>query len=390
MRIGLLLRLAGTAPSVDALRAHVAERMHALPALGTTLCDSGPQPRWDTLAPDLNLHVRSHLVPPGSSVESALQHLRDASWPRHAPLWDLTLVHGYAGDEYGLFYRTHHAVQDAAGIVFAVETLLSATPVPLERSSAVSRSLDAAPPPSLRHKAAAVRRLARATAKSTRWPHPHYHHSTERTFRWTSVPDTALRSAATPHGGTCNDAFIAALALAVLAWEAEHHPQPPQNELAIAIPVNLRHPQENNAPGNYVIPVQLRLPGLAMPLPDYVRETVRATAWVKKPQHCTALRSITDAIPPSVYRKSIERLISPRYAAVAASQFVMRNPLAYKNDPVRTIMPLTVLPRGAPLSVVLVRYQGTSTACFVTDSALPGMDALHHHWQKILQSGLAD
>ncbi|KOG90161.1 hypothetical protein ADK38_10265 [Streptomyces varsoviensis] len=86
---------------------------------------------------------------------------------------------------------------------------------------------------------------------------------------------------------------------------------------------------------------------------------------------------------------SARAFLSPERAAVLCSNFVLRNPLRWRDDPVHAVDGVTALPPGVPLSVLLITYQERASAVFVSDPALPGMDKAHQHWQRIVHEQAA-
>ncbi|MFF5809471.1 hypothetical protein [Streptomyces sp. NPDC012746] len=148
----------------------------------------------------------------------------------------------------------------------------------------------------------------------------------------------------------------------------------------VTLAINNRRPAAVEIPGNFVAAGRFHLPGHKEPLSQGLRTAVAATRPLKQPSYREAIRRLSENIPPSIVDRSFRLLLSPERAAVTSSHFAIRHPLALAGDPVHAIDPITVLPLGAPVSVLMITYQGNSRAVFVTDPVLPGADKLHQIW----------
>jgi hypothetical protein len=104
-----VIELAGDAPPLDELRAHVAARLEAVPRLRRRLDVSGP-PGWvDDEAFDIERHVLD--APPVERLEAFVAELMAGRLDRDRPLWTLHRVDG-AGGRPALVWRIHHALAD--------------------------------------------------------------------------------------------------------------------------------------------------------------------------------------------------------------------------------------------------------------------------------------
>ncbi len=388
MTVGALLHLNGTPPPLTTLTEHVRRHLHRLPALTLTIENRASHSRWHHLRPALEHHIRSQALPPGGAPHEAVRELAQAPLPANEPPWDLTLLHGHAPGRYALLYRVNHGLQDGGGFVHTLETLFSPTPIPPVQSSALVRPLIDAPRPTLRQTADAARLLARATTRTGLWPHPEHGYSAERTLRWTAVPTHALHALARPYGGTGNDAYIAALAHTLQHWTARHHPRPAAGT-PLTVAISTRTPATLGLPGNHATAGRFTLHGAGTALSQSLRATVQATALLKSPPHRAAIRHISRGTPPWLIRKAFTTIASPERATVFCSGVAFRHPLSFLNHPVDAIDPLVCLPLGSPACTFLFTYQGLSSVLFTTDSALPGMDRLHHRWQDTVHAAEA-
>ncbi|MFI9270916.1 hypothetical protein ACIGXM_09430 [Kitasatospora sp. NPDC052896] len=363
------------------LRTHVTERLASVPALSATIVGSGTAVRWEQSAPVVTDRLRVRRLPLGGSVKDAVRDLDDDPFPPDGPQWDMTLLHGHEPDRYALVYRVNHGVQDMGGVVYALEALFSAQPVPAAHSSGVVRALGDFRRAAPLDVAAAAVGLARLSARAD-WPMPEHPCSGRRAFHWASVPTGLLRSASRPYGGSANDAYIASLTRAVAAWAAEHAPRIAPDGLPLMVAVNLRRPAEADALGNYVFGARLAGPGREVSVEGSLRAAVRATARIKTASGREAIRRLQRAMPRRFLHNAMRSVRTTRTGGVLCSSHVLRHPLQFRGDPVHAVDSLTTLPAGAPASVLLLTYRGRSSAHFVTDPALPGMEALHRQWEE--------
>ncbi|MFD0635735.1 wax ester/triacylglycerol synthase domain-containing protein [Catenulispora yoronensis] len=381
MRIGLVLHLAGQAPPLKRLIDHVRERLGQSPALSLTLVGRGTSAVWHLQPPNLEDHLGVREVPEGTNIHEVVRNLHQEPFADGRPPWTMTLVQGYSPGRYALVYRISHGIQDTGGMARTLEILFATAPVPAAASSATVRGLITPPRPTLRHRTYAVRLLAHSTAKSGLWPHPDHGYSDQWAYQWTEVPTDSLRSLAAPHHGSANDAFLATMTRAVSHWAAHGHPRHSGPGMPVTMAINLRSPALADTPGNHVTTGRFTLPGHTEPLSRTLQMAVAATTPLKQPPYREAIRRTFDSIPPWLIQASFRTLLSPKRAAACSSHFAIRHPLAYNGDPVQAIDPITALPAGAPVSALMISYEGASRAVFVTDSALPGMDRIHQVWR---------
>ncbi|MFE7116471.1 wax ester/triacylglycerol synthase domain-containing protein [Streptomyces sp. NPDC057654] len=380
LRIGAVLHFTGVCPPVEELRTHLAKHLALVPALSAGLVGTGMAARWQQMPVNVAEHVRRSPLPVGGEVEEAVCALEEEAFPSGGPQWDMTLLTGYEPGRYAIVYRVNHGLQDMGGVAYTLESLFSTPPVPAANSSAVVHALGNRPRPSLRHLAQAGALLARS-ATSSGWPLPGNPRSGARTFRRAAVPTDLLRAISRPYGGSANDAYVAAMARATATWTCTHLPHTGSPGLPLTVGVNIRRPDEADAPGNYVVGARLAVPG-HVTTEQCLRTTVAATALLKPPPRREALRRLTWAVPYRILHKLIPLLLTTDHGDVVCSSFALRRPLQWQGDPVVAAEPLTTLPAGIPVAALLLAYQGRSSVHFVTDPALPGMDMLHRHWLR--------
>ncbi|WP_159395394.1 wax ester/triacylglycerol synthase domain-containing protein [Streptomyces albireticuli] len=376
-----MIHLTGQAPSLDRLAAHLRQRLDRLPALSLTMRGQGTAAVWCSQSPELDHHLRVHEVPIGADIYDAVRELHHAPFTEGRPPWTMTLLHGHTPGHYAIVYLINHGLQDGGGIIRTLEVLFAHPAVDAASSSATVRTLCVPSRPSPRHYAQAAALLARSVKKSPLWPHPRYGYSTERVFHWAGVPTKLLRDLAGPFGGSSNDAFLATLARVASRWAVQRHPGYEGNRLPVTLAINNRRPAVVDLPGNRATGGRLDLPGHIEPLGQSLRSVVAATGLLKQAPCREAIRRLSENIPPSLLDRSFRSLLSPERAEVFSSHFAIRHELGFAGDPVHAIDPITVLPLGSPVSVLMISYQGQSRTVFVTDPALPDADRLHQEWR---------
>ncbi|MGZ0199499.1 hypothetical protein ACNFR7_04680 [Streptomyces sp. RM1] len=68
--------------------------------------------------------------------------------------------------------------------------------------------------------------------------------------------------------------------------------------------------------------------------------------------------------------------------AIIDTSYVPLGPLHYQDTPVSNVDLFTWLPCNHPISILTYSYNGTTSAYFVTDQALPGIDRLPELWAQ--------
>lgn len=366
--IGVVLHLDGAPPSLAELRGHIANHLHDEPRLTHHLHGSGLKARWrDQPAPDLDTRVRSRHVPPGDShLNNALHELVAHPLPGTGPLWDVWLLSGYATDRYAICWRAHHSTQDGMGLVGTLHTLFGTTAPPAAAPAGRAGVM------TLLHTV----RSALVAHGHGFWTDPARTPSGTRVVNWTSVPTQQLRAAAVARGGDTNDAFLAALSGALRTWCADNWPAGAGKPLSAITMINLRRSGERTRPGNLCTFAPVPLPCEEPTAETRLDRVIAATRATKDPARQNALRALMDLTPARAFYALADRLTSPARAPMTTSYVAIHRPLSYRGDPVTHVQPFTWLPRNQPASVVACSYNGTTSVCFVSDAALPGVTSL--------------
>jgi acyl carrier protein len=367
--IGVLLHLEGTPPTVGELRSHIAHHLHREPRLTHYLHGSGLKARWQhDPAPDLHTRVCGRRVPTGDGhLDASLRDLMSHPLPDQGPLWDVWLVSGYAPDRYAICWRAHHSTQDGMGLINTLHTLFGAAEPPAVQ--AVAR-------PTAGSYLRTVRSTFAACAANNIWNDAARPLDGTRVVNWAHLPTQWLRGPATQRGGDTNDAFLAVLSGALRTWSSENWPRGVGRPLPALTMVNLRRAEEHQRPGNLITFAPVPLPCHDPAVDSRLDRVIEATRGTKDPARRRAMRVLMDLTPTQAFYSVANLLTTPDRAAIITSYVAFHRQLHYGHHPVTHIQPFNWLPRNQPASIVACSYNGTTSVCFVTDAALPGLHRL--------------
>ena len=306
------------APSLSDLRARIAERLGATPALTRRLAETPAGPAWvsdDRF--DLSAHVTEVPGAPRdpASVRSVVADLFAQRLDRSRPLWRLDLV-SVSGGRAAIVWRVHHALADGTTLMrYATDLLWDASPTAgPAHHHALSHAEDDA-----RRRGHLVGFVAREFAR-TRDSSPFAGHiGTRREIAFASTGLGRLHRAAKELGGaTLNDAVLTSVAGGLRRWVVEHHGH--LGTVRVKVPVSLHHVGDDAGNRDSFFNVNLSLNE-----PDPVarlRETQAATSVRKTDEDAQTmdrlLRHLSDISPPLAQLcLRIER--SPRSFAINVS-----------------------------------------------------------------------
>jgi diacylglycerol O-acyltransferase / wax synthase len=380
--IGAVLHCEGTAPSLDEVKAELADRLPKSASLRSrvNLCAK----RWELAPVDLDAHVAEAVLEPGpDAVEQAVRHLIPEPLPENGPHWQLHLLHGHEPGRYVFLYRVHHALQDGAGMLGALEALFGEPAA----SSAVY-PFPQRPKATLAEMIRTVGALGYALRRKGIWAPAGIEFSSRRTLAWADVPSDALRTAGRRHGGTANDAYLAALGHGLTEWANERHgPAIAEPPVTLLIPANVR--RDPDAPGNRIALAIAEVPGGDRTADERLQAVAASTADLKSPTRRETLRHIAAAAPAWLMMRVLTALRSPARTAALASNLVLRSPLRFRGDAVTRVVPVMWAPEGVPMTALLITYQDTTSVCFTTDAAIPGLDGINERWRRTVESWTA-
>jgi diacylglycerol O-acyltransferase / wax synthase len=159
---------------IDAVRRHVADRLHLVPRFRKRLMPVPLQqgrPVWvDDPSFDLAYHVRLTALPTPGDEELLLAlmgRLQGQVLDRRRPLWELWFVEGVEGDRVALIQKTHHALVDGISGIDVATVLLD-----LERRAPRSRRRRGSPSPPPARPSCSPRAWWSGPPSPPSWPAP--------------------------------------------------------------------------------------------------------------------------------------------------------------------------------------------------------------------------
>ena len=308
MAIGAILVFEGRPPTEEEFLAQIRSRLHQLPRLRQRLL-SPPlglgTPFWvDDETFDVRRHVGAVGLPaPGTDAELRALAGRLLAPPldRRKPLWELTLVDGFADERFAVMYKTHHAMADGISAVDIGMLLFDVEPTteppapeqpwrPHRTPSHAGLGIRAATGviATLRRCLRWLTGAARDPADASRrtgdgliglwevtWnllrPAPKVPINPpgvgpRREFAWEQFDLAEFKRIKNALGGTVNDVLLAVATGALRAWFAEQEVPTDDLELKALVPVSIRTIDEHGELGNKLTAMRGPLPiGLADP-----------------------------------------------------------------------------------------------------------------------------
>ncbi|MFI0259507.1 wax ester/triacylglycerol synthase domain-containing protein [Streptomyces sp. NPDC017056] len=310
--MGAIVYLGGEAPALEDLRRLVRGALRELPVLSYEL--RGSAAAWAPVADvDVARHVVETIVP--DEAGTCVAEEAEQAWAGTSPLelgWEMRLVRPSSGDGWALSYRVHHARQDGVAIARTLQALLApAGPGPAPRppageGSGTGRVLRAVGSAVAMY--AAYRRFP-PTGLGGPWQL-----SGRRRVSTATASLPRLRTVARAAGATVHDVHLAALAGAVRTWclEAGRSPAP----LAVAVPLNVRRPEESSSWGNRCFMRRVWLPCQESDARLRLSRTVKATTGLKSARVRQTAQDLLYGSPARLVEFALRRALDPRYAPV--------------------------------------------------------------------------
>jgi diacylglycerol O-acyltransferase / wax synthase len=439
MAIGAILVFDGLPPTEAQFLALVRSRLHLLPRLRQRLLTPPlglGTPFWvDDETFDVRRHVsRATLPAPGSDVELQALSGRLLAPPldRRKPLWELTLVDGFAEARFAIVYKTHHAMADGISAVdigmllFDVEQ--SAEPPAPEQPWAPHRSPSKG---GLAVRAATgmiatLRRLLRWLSGAAREPGDASRRASDgliglwevtwnllrpapkvpinppgvgpcREFCWETFELAEFKRIKNALGGTVNDVSLAVATGALRAWFDELDPDlcRPQGdkrkkplELKALVPVSIRTIDEHGELGNKLTAMRGPLPvGTADPadrlgLISAAMDDLKAS---KQPLGAEAIWGLNDWFrdfaPPVLLGPTAAINFSTRLFNLLVTNFPgPQIPFYALGRELVAIHPVGFLARRHGLAIAILSYNGRVSFGLLADpDSAPGVDRLAAH-----------
>jgi diacylglycerol O-acyltransferase len=430
MAIGAVLVFDGAAPTEDEFLAQIRSRLHMLPRLRQRLLQPPfglGTPFWvDDETFDVRRHVgRATLPAPGGDAElRALAGERLAPpLDRAKPLWELTLVDGFAAERFAIVWKTHHAMADGISaldigmLLFDAER--DAAPPAAEQPWRPHRSPTGAG--LVTHAAtgilATLRRLSRWLGRAAHDPADASRRAgdglaglwevtwnlarpapgvpinppavgTRRDFSWATFDLAEFKRIKTALGGTVNDVSLAVAAGALRSFLAEDEVDTDGLELKALVPVSIRTVDEHGELGNKLTAMRGPLPvGLADPVG---RLRVISTAMddlkaSKQPLGAEAIWGLNDWFrdfaPPVLLGPTAAINFSTRLFNLLVTNFPgPQIPFYVLGRELTAIHPIGFLARRHGLAIAILSYNGRVSFGLLADpDSVPGVDRLAAH-----------
>lgn len=410
----------GGRPSPASVREQVESRLYLLPRFTRRL--SAPRVgrlSWPAWEPDPGFDVANHvrhatLPAPGGEAE-LLEWLGDFyshRLDRAHPLWEMTLLDGFADGSWALATKVHHCLVDGMSGSSVTTAILDAEPEPAPGSSGVLEALLASQEDVEEEEGsgrlASLAGLARSGLGLVRHPR-RLGDLVERSRAVAEVladevlpaPRTSLgveiggtRRIAVVHtsleelkaikralGGTVNDVALAATAGGLRCLFAERGEELPAEPLRAMVPVSVRAAGEQLALGNRVSSLFVDLP-LAEPDPLLrYRQTVAASRQLKgggQSRGAETLIDLAGAAPPVLHGAVARISFTPRLFNLTITNVPgVQTTLYALGAPLRRIVPLVPIFAGHALGVAVVSYDGTVAFGVNADRVrVPDLDAM--------------
>ncbi|MFC5218080.1 wax ester/triacylglycerol synthase domain-containing protein [Streptomyces coerulescens] len=365
----------GRAPTLDAVRARVAERAHRIPALRYRIARDRPEfRRVDGFAVEQHVH-EVWLPEDADEAEAArLMLARPMNLGRRPP-WDVWLVHGPDGG-HSLCYRSDHAVQDGVGAAHTARDLLDDHPQ--DGPPAYDPSW-----PTGRGLAGALGDAVGGFRAPTAKPAVDGTSSGRTALCRAHTPLARLRAIGGAQGGTVNDVYLAALSHAVHTWhmKATGTLHPP---LPVAIPMSVRLPGEECAPGNRMVTARFLLPCDEPSAHRALARVVAATARLRASRRRDAVHLLVAATPRALGARLGTRMVNGDVVAGPASGVNFGTALVHQGIASRSAAVFSDVASGIRLLTTLTSQHDTSCFTVVHDATLATADELPELWLAAL------
>jgi hypothetical protein len=363
--------LGAGAPTAERLRASIAGRLGAVPAMTRRLGGPADRPVW---VDDERFDVSAHVVAAEPEADDDLPRDQVARLfaerlDRSRPLWRIDVLPRAAGRAV-LVWRIHHALADGTvAMRFADAVLWDADP---DAATATARASAGHAEDARRHRRLAAFVRHEVALGPERSPFDGAIGS-RRAVAFARVPLHELHDAAKRlAGATVNDAVLAAVAGGLRAWMQEHHGH--LGSVRVKIPVSLHHAGDDE--GNRDSFFTLGLPlGEADPVARLT--AVRAATAARKADHdAETLEAVTRdlaRLSPQLERFCRRLEASPRAFALNVSN-VPGPPrqVAVLGAPVEAAYSIAEIGERHALRIAVVSLSGRLHFGFCCDPAIVG------------------
>lgn len=311
---------------------HIASRIHLIPRYRQRLAFvpfNLAHPKWvDDPQFDLAWHVREHVMPPGSTVDEAIDaavRLSERLMDRQRPLWMMYLVTGLEGRTV-LISLGHHALVDGASgidlqmILFDLQKDAATPPppdqpwVPAKPPTALELANEAAAEvadrwrtqfsnvTSLPGRAELLRRAAESMTRFMSEPVITAPWNAalvgpKRLFRWRKLSFGAFRDIRRSFGGTVNDVVLAVVVESAARYLVAHKEKAEGKHLRVMVPVSVRREDEHGALGNRVSGIFPVFDAEPMEVTERLRKVRWETEHIKQNREAQAIELMMETMP---------------------------------------------------------------------------------------------
>jgi diacylglycerol O-acyltransferase / wax synthase len=357
------------APPLERLRASIAGRLAAAPAMTRRLGGPPDRPVWvDDESFDVAAHVVAVDVDPcdREAMRAEVARLFAERLDRSRPLWRIDVLPRTGGGAV-LVWRIHHALADGTTAMrFAGTVLWDAAP---QAGGTANR------PPGHADESRRPARLAAFARHELALGHRRSPFDgtvgSVRDVAFARAPlrelhDAAKRSA----GATVNDAVLTVVAGGLRAWIRDHHGHP--GKVRVKIPVSLHHPGDDEGNRDSFFTLELPL-GEADPVARLT--AIRAATAERKADHdaetLDLLMRDLARVSPRLEHFCRRLEASPRAFALNVSNVPgPRTPVAVLGAPVEAVYSLAEIGQRHALRVAVVSLAGTLSFGFCSDPAI--------------------
>ncbi|HWH19693.1 MAG TPA: wax ester/triacylglycerol synthase family O-acyltransferase [Solirubrobacterales bacterium] len=440
MAIGAVLVFDGAAPTEDEFLAQIRSRLHLLPRLRQRLLTPPlglGTPFWvDDETFDVRRHVaHATLPPPGTDAEmrALAGVLLAPPLDRARPLWELTLVDGFAEERFAVVWKTHHAMADGISALDIGMLLFDADrdapppppaepwrPRPTPSNGALAGRAATGVLDTARRSGRWLGRAARDPADASRragdgvvglwevtWnlaraapkvPINPARIGSGREIAWATFDLAEFKRIKNALGGTVNDvslavatgalrAYLAEQGVAVLSNPEGDQGQPPP-ELKALVPVSIRTVDEHGELGNKLTAMRGPLPvGLADPVErlaviSVAMDGLKAS---KQPLGAEAIWGLNDWFrdfaPPVLLGPTAAINFSTRLFNLLVTNFPgPQIPFFALGRELTAIHPVGFLARRHGLAIAILSYNGRVSFGLLADpDSAPGAERLALH-----------
>lgn len=390
---GFFLDFHGEPPSIEQLSARFGERLHSVPAL-TMLPPAKGVSKWRPTPVgevDLGIHLHHRVLPADSeALASACNQLLGCPLPDAAhPQWDLWLLTQEATpDRFRMCFRIHHGFQDGVGAAYSTLALLADSSVdgpPLypATGSSVAQALRAfltlGKPLFIRRSTWLGACLSNSSDTGTS--------ADSAPLRWSyhDVPTERLRKLADMYRTSVNDVSLAALAIALQSWGADHAGNRGSARSRLLTIMSTRRPSEKYFPGNFVGADRLELPCAAATIDVALADVRRQTDIERHTNRRDAARAVLNLPGPLRPRARMLRMLnSPRFYPLLASSITY--PEAFSCFDAHLSAASMILNVGdlSPVYLSFTRTPTTVRCTVVTDEKRLGAIDIPRRWALAL------